>query len=120
MKPEKRLQSEIHRTLTERPDTRLFRNNVGVAIENHHGIKRRIRYGLCPGSSDLIGWKTITVTPDMVGQRLAIFTAVEVKSDGGRVSSGQRNFIDCVIDAGGRAGVARSVDQAREIVEGEV
>ncbi|WP_336288349.1 hypothetical protein [Bartonella sp. CB60] len=33
-----------------------------------------LRAGLCEGSSDLIGFKTITVTPDMVGKKLPSFT----------------------------------------------
>jgi hypothetical protein len=34
-----------------------------------------------PGMSDLIGWTKIQVTPDMVGKEIAMFTAVEVKTE---------------------------------------
>lgn len=71
-----------------------------------------IRMGLTTGGSDLIGWHSVTVTPDMVGQQVAVFSAVEVKGDGGRLRPEQQNFIDQVRKAGGIAGVARSEDEA--------
>lgn len=91
---------------------RLFRNNTG-ALKDASG--RLVRYGLCTGSSDLIGWRTITITPDMVGQKLALFTAIEVK-DRGRPTSPQLRFIEQVQRAGGLAGVARSVAEAQAIL----
>jgi len=101
---------------------RIFRNTVGKAIPCPQcGCKPKhtFSYGLCPGSSDLIGWTSVTVTPDMVGQRLAVFTAVEVKRPGARTSKKrkeqQRDFIDAVNRAGGRAGVARSSREALAI-----
>ena len=95
-----------------RGHTRLWRNNTG-ALKDPSG--RLVRYGLCAGSSDLIGFTTVTITPDMVGQQLAVFTAIEVK-DRGRPTPEQLRFIDAVRAAGGRAGVARSVDEATAIV----
>lgn len=84
----------------------LFRNNVGLA---KMADGRRIRYGLCPGSSDLIGFKTITITPEMVGQKIAVFTAIEVKSRRGKTSEKQQNFIDVVRRAGGIAKIIREL-----------
>lgn len=103
---------EIRLALGLLPGLRLFRNNCG-ALHDHTG--RLVRYGLAnPGGSDLIGWRTVTITPDMVGQRVAIFTALEVKAPGGthRVTAEQRNFLNTVEAAGGVAGVARSPAQA--------
>jgi hypothetical protein len=71
------------------------------------------------GQSDLIGWRTITITPDMVGCRVAVFTAIEVKREkGGRTSAAQTHWMEQVQRAGGIAGVANSPDAARKIVEG--
>jgi Holliday junction resolvase len=71
--------------------------------------KRIIEAGLsAPGSSDLIGWRSVTVTPDMVGQKIAVYCAVEVKTDKGRVSPEQQKFVDNVSAAGGYAVIARS------------
>lgn len=103
---------EIRLALGLLPGLRLFRNNCG-ALRDHTG--RLVRYGLAnPGGSDLIGWRTVTITPDMVGQRVAVFTALEVKAPGGthRVTQEQRRFLDVVEAAGGIAGVARSPAQA--------
>jgi hypothetical protein len=69
------------------------------------------------GTSDLIGWTAVDVTPEMVGCRVAIYTAIETKkSKGGHTSDDQQNFIDQVIKAGGIAGVANSPEAARQIV----
>ena len=65
---------------------------------------RLIRYGLCPGSSDLVG-----IAHD------GVFLAVEVKAPAGRVSPAQTAFIAAVRRHGGRAGVARSVEDALAI-----
>ena len=40
-------------------ETTLYRNNVGAYKDN---TGRLVRYGLCKGSSDLVGDKTITIT----------------------------------------------------------
>lgn len=93
---------------------RLFRNNVGVAVAPQGGV---VRYGLCNGSSDLIGWQSLTVTPDMVGKRIARFVAVEVKTERGRISEEQTRFLSAVKDAGGIGEICRSPEDARKIFE---
>lgn len=107
------LKDEIRscRTIGMNPDVKLFNNPVGY-IE---GIGR---YGLRPGSSDLIGWRSVVITPEMVGKKIAIFAAVETKKPGGGVESEkQKNFIEQVIEAGGLAGFARSVPEAERILQ---
>lgn len=84
---------------------RVFRNNVGV-LKDARGVP--VRYGLCPGSSDLIGWRTVKITSDMVGSDIAQFVAVEVKTPTGRITEEQARFIAAVQAAGGVALVARS------------
>lgn len=71
---------------------------------------------MAKGSSDLIGLRKVTITPDMVGQEIGVFCAVEVKSAKGRPTSEQKQFIACVQKFGGLAGVARSVDEAASII----
>jgi hypothetical protein len=53
----------------------------------------------------------------MVGQTVAVFIAIEVKAAGGRPSPEQRAFIQMAQQAGGLAGIARSVDEAWAIVD---
>jgi len=91
---------------------RLFRNNTGT-LRDQHG--RPVSFGLCKGSADLIGWRTVTITPEMVGQQVAVFTSIEVKTPIGRVKPEQQQWLDAVQAAGGIAGVARSVEDALQI-----
>ena len=78
---------------------------------------RPLHAGLCKGSSDLIGWTPIEITPEMVGKKLAIFTAVEVKKPGGRVSKEQLNFMRRVNEDGGIAGIATNETEAVNLVQ---
>ena len=93
-----------------------FRNNIGAYTDTKTG--RVIKYGVCnPGGSDLIGWTPVHITPDMVGQTLAVFTAVEVKTPTGRATEHQLNFIAQVLRAGGYAGIAISPSEAVAITQ---
>ena len=112
MSSEQTIQQRIRLALSRGP-VRLWRNNTG-ALRDQRG--QLVRYGLCQGSADLIGFRSITVTPEMVGQRIAQFAAVEVKSPGGRTTPEQEAFLRLVAEAGGVAGVARSVDDAVALI----
>ena len=93
----------------------LWRKNVG-ALPYKNG--RIVRYGLANDSaalnkvlksSDLIGWRSVIVTPDMIGQKVAIFVARECKRPGWTFSASderaaaQLRFIEMVVAAGGDA-----------------
>jgi hypothetical protein len=110
---EQEIQQRIRLELSRGP-VRLWRNNTG-ALQDARG--QLVRYGLCPGSSDLIGYRTITITPDMVGHQLAQFVAVEVKRPGSRATQEQLSFLATVDQAGGVAGVARSVGEAAALLQ---
>ena len=97
-------------------DTRLFRNNTGT-LRDANG--RPVQFGLCKGSADLIGWKRVTITPDMVGSTVAVFASIEVKTATGRLRPEQQQWLDAVQAAGGIAGVARSVEDAQRIMTAE-
>lgn len=114
----------------------LFRQNVGqgvvgrvewiraakrVAVGPGDAVVRGARVfhaGLVKGSSDLIGWTPVTITSEMVGQTVAVFTGVETKAAGGDERTHQENFINQVCAAGGRAGFAYSAEEAVAIVTG--
>jgi hypothetical protein len=108
------LQQRIRLALGLRPDLRLFRNQVGQLPDPRTG--RPVQFGLARGSADLIGWRTVTITPEMVGQRIAVFTSIEVKTTTGRLTPAQHAWLGVVRGAGGIAGVARSVPDALRIV----
>jgi hypothetical protein len=91
---------------------RLFRNTCGAVKMGN----RFIKYGVAsPGGSDLIGWKSVTITPEMVGTQIAVFMAVECKaSQGGKLSIHQKAFLDDVTKSGGFAIVATSIDDVKK------
>lgn len=97
--------------------TRLFRNNTGQ-FRTEDG--RVVRTGLCVGSSDVIGWQSVEITPEMVGRRVAVFVALEAKSDTGRPTREQMAFIAAVRAAGGIAGIVRSSEDAEKLLNGPV
>ena len=92
---------------------RLFRNNTGT-LKDANG--RPVSFGLCKGSADLIGWRSVTITPEMVGQQIAVFTSIEVKAATGRIRPEQQQWLNAVQAAGGIAGVARSVGEAMDLL----
>jgi hypothetical protein len=108
---EQSIQQHI-RIACSKGDTRLFRNNTGT-LKDQHG--RPVSFGLCKGSADLIGYRTVTITPDMVGQQVAVFLSIEVKTPTGRIRPEQQAWMETVQAAGGIAGVARSVEDALRI-----
>jgi hypothetical protein len=80
----------------------LFRNNVGV-LEDVRGNK--IRFGLCVGSSDLIGWRND-----------GRFVAIECKSPGKKPTQEQQDFLWSVRNGHGLSGIAYSIADFRRII----
>ena len=88
---------------------RLFRNNQGAY---KHPSGYYVKYGVCnPGGSDLIGFIPVTVTESMVGKKIAVFLAVEVKTATGKLSPEQKNFLQVVNASGGIGICAKSSDE---------
>lgn len=120
MNPETRLQQEIMLALSEAGCV-VWRNNTGQAwlgrVIHQAGNQvtladaHKMPYGLCVGSADIIG-----IAPD------GKFLAVEVKlpkrpgKQAGRVSREQAAFIEGVQEAKAVAGIARSVNDALELI----
>ena len=105
-------------------DTRLFSMQSGEAWAGR--IVERTPYSITlapyyhvelsvPGMSDLVGWHAVTITPEMVGRRVAMYFACEVKSRRGKASGQQLRFIEAVRNAGGLAGIARTIPEARAL-----
>ncbi len=102
----------------------VFRNNFGKLPDL---TGRWVSFGVGPeggGGSDLIGWKSVTITPEMVGKKFAIFVAIETKATDGKTNKkrleAQSNFVQQVHKAGGLAGFARTVEEAEAILRGEL
>lgn len=71
-----------------RKGLKLWRNNVGMLF-NERGTP--VRYGLANDSrtlnqairsGDLIGWRSVLITPEMVGSKIAQFVSRECKREG--------------------------------------
>ncbi len=88
---------------------RTFRNNVGIA-EYPNGSK--VAYGLGKGSSDVVGVLSVTVTPEMVGHKVAVWFVHECKTGRGELTNEQSAFLDTMQGLGAIAAVVRSVEDA--------
>ena len=106
----------IRLAVGSRYDCRIWRNNVG-AFKDERG--RVVQFGLCPGSSDLIGYRSVEITPDMVGKRVAVFAAIEVKAPKGHATPAQLAFLDKVKADGAIAGIARSANDAVALINSD-
>jgi len=117
---------------------RIMRNNVGtgwagnrvikITPNNRHDVwlnpgdvvvrnARPLRAGLAVGSGDGIGWSSVTITPEMVGRTVAVFTSAETKkTTGGRVSTDQKQWFEQVRLAGGIAVIVRDPDDLERAV----
>jgi hypothetical protein len=92
---------------------RLWRNNTGALVDKQG---RFVRFGLCKGSSDLIGLRSLEITPELVGQRIAQFVALEIKTTQGVLSPEQRAFLRLVQQLGGVAAACRSAEEAEQLL----
>ena len=92
---------------------RLWRNNTGALVDQQG---RFVRFGLCKGSSDLIGLRSLEITTELVGLRLAQFVALEIKTAQGVLRPEQQAFLRLVQQLGGVAAVCRSMEEAEQLL----
>jgi len=115
LKLEDEVQAELRLRIAQEGRTTVFRNNSG-AMKDETG--RVVRYGLANDSArinekikshDLIGWTRVVITPEMVGQTVAVFTSIECKREGWKPNptdkreQAQRTWAEAVTLAGGIA-----------------
>lgn len=115
MTPEGRLMREIQVALSQ-AGHRLVRVNAGRGwvgpTQRHSDGSVTIKHaqpfvGVPEGVSDLIGCA-----------RDGAFVAIEVKTQKGRPTDRQTAYVEMIRSLGGRAGVARTVDEALAIAAG--
>jgi len=104
---ESELQNDIMRRLNEHPQVIWsFVTTVGK-LKGRAGHWITLGY---PGIADIVGQLRTSKSG-----RGTLF-ALEVKTEAGRLSDVQKDFIDTVVEAGGTAGVVRSVEDALELI----
>lgn len=122
MSSEAKVQAEV-REKASQLGWRLWRNNVGVFVDER-GVP--VRYGLANESSamnkvvkssDLIGLRPVVITPDMVGQTIGQFVAIECKHgewsmrENDKHAGAQKAFIEMVKKLGGHGLFATDKEQ---------
>lgn len=133
-------QSRLTQLLATRLGARLWRMNVGfgwiASPQDTHKATKPVRVLMQPGDvllrqarpfragvegmSDNGGFVPVVITPEMVGQTVAVSLWVEDKQGSGRPSIEQKAFIGFLRRMGGRAGVSRSDDDTAAIIAGEI
>ena len=103
--PETKMQNRIMMAMSKK-GWLVWRNHVGL-FKTMDG--RTVNIGV-KGSSDLMAVKPTVITPEMVGQTLPIFVAVEVKTANGRQSDPQKKWQKAVEKLGVKYILARSED----------
>jgi len=98
--------NEVLRNMPE--NQRLFRINAGMGWAGRavkHGnitvIKNAFPFHGAPeGWPDICGFESKTITPDMVGEKIAIFKGIEIKATG-KLSPKQLHFKEMILRMGG-------------------
>ena len=110
---------------------RLYKNNSGMAYDANN---RPVFFGLgnegkkdneSIRTPDWVGWMTVVITPDMVGKKIPVFTAIDAKKLGFRHKTsysigtreyGQNKFFELVTSVNGVAGFATNPEDVRHLI----
>lgn len=127
---EHQIQNQIRDLLSYFHELYIMRANVGTGwigdfTKNADGSirinkPRRFQTGLPVGFPDLFGYKSLIITPEMIGKKIAQFAFIEVKTPKGKLNNAQKEMHKQLIDAGAVGGVARSVEDALNLLKSEV
>ena len=118
------LRSKILLEANKIPNVKLWPNAVGFAFNGEVVSKipknsryiilknpRPVKYGLCPGSLDCIGFKTVIIN----GSPIPRFIAIDAKKDGDVLSDKQKRFIKMVRQNGGYADECRKPERVIDV-----
>lgn len=97
------------------PDVLIWRQHVG-AYRALDAPERIIKVGL-PGQADACMAVSVTITPDMVGKRIAVLCQPEFKAPKGRQAVEQKRWQIAIERLGGIYRLIRSVDDLRQMIE---
>ena len=125
---EHQIQNQIKDVLAYYHNLYIMRANVGTGwigdfVKNADDSitiykPRRFQTGLPAGFPDLFGYKSLIITPEMIGKTIAQFAFVEVKTPKGKASKEQKEMHKQLIEAGAIGGIARSAEEAIKLLRG--
>lgn len=120
------IKKNVRLTLSQRFGTCIFNNPVGRFFAGKFVEKkgnlltiaggRFVQCGLFPGMPDLIGWRRIVITPDMVGKFVAVFVGVETKTSTNKNQANQALVQERLKKDGALCGVARCAEDLEVIM----
>lgn len=100
---------------------RLWTNPVGCSVfyDSDTGRSYPVDYGLCVGSSDLIGIRPIRITEEHVGKVIGQFVAIETKAPGmkSKATEAQKTFLALIERFGGLAALADNPEDVLKKME---
>lgn len=106
----KKHQELVNNILINQPENiRLFQSRAGFAWSGKATRKGKFTiiqnavpfHGMPDGFPDICGWTETEITQDMVGQKIAVFTAIEVKTGKQDLKPEQEKFKDIILRMGG-------------------
>jgi len=120
---EHKIQNECRLALSQHKRGVYWRANVGQAWTGNRIVRNRdgsltiyeprpFQTGLPKGFPDLFGMTDVTITPEMVGHTLPVYTGLEVKRPGKKPSEQQAKHLSLLQRRGALAGVVTSPDDA--------
>ena len=123
------IQENNLRILVERslsPLQRLWRVNAGqgwigkiLSRKNNILTLRDPRpfFGMPPGTTDMIGFDSIIITPEMVGKKVAVFVGDELKATkNDKLKKDQVNFKNLIVSMGG---IHREHRETGEVIQSD-
>ena len=95
---------------------RQWKGSGGIMVELRRAAFRV--FGLGTGTLDLVGWRPLVITADMVGKTIAQYVEVDAKTPGyRRMSPEQKNYARTVLEAGGFVALAQRIGQKDVAIE---
>lgn len=99
-------------------DTFVFDKQTAIVANRGDVLLRNARTfstGLPKGFPDTFGWQETVITPDMVGQTVAIFWGAELK-DKAKATPEQLRFIEAGRRGGAKTGIVKSEQDACDLL----
>ena len=115
MNPETRIQNQAFIDVGQRDDVMIWRQ-VSATVRAYSNPQQVLKIGQ-PGMADACMGVAVTITPDMVGKRVAILCQPEFKTARGKQRDAQEKWERAITAIGGIYRLIRSPDELLQMVE---